>query len=1485
MRRRWKRQAPRVEEDGRKFVFSFLQTKNKDKMVQDLMEALELATRAGSKKKKKTKYLTVPTRRRKKRRAGDSGVGVWETISDEAYGATSSASRKRELNHQVSSAFGAKQWEGWKQAHEKVLSPLGYACAAAAALYAAETCTGCVSMAARAVGRRAEKLLANMSDVPLFTPDGEEPPTAEPKWTLPGARRRRGHDHHLGGPSSSETSEGPAAGFGDSLAHDPLDNEGSFHRRHRRTASGAEYTYLEERPKRIAAMADSESGSVRAASASLGAEGTVRGGVYGGHGGSNAGSAADLLSSSFHSDQSCEGGPVAHALADRSGSLRSGSSLGGSGSGSDPSGGLSGPFGSENAGENLPHFFSSTKLLACLDLEESRALFESARIIRLAPEETLFHTGDPSDGGTYIVVEGSLGVFQTDQAVDQTDQAAEDNLKPMHTNTLQEGESVGDLDLVDGHARSVTCVALEEGAVLVEISRELFRSFVLEKPRALQVYLQQAIARLWRVAHFVLNDTLKLPQSRSKNEMFDTVPSEDVGLMDGELLSLLLEKQVGQHVCLPTGVSLYEEGTPADAFYVLLKGKMLIERNMDGVEGHDGGSDANLAGRGHGGQQRGRRCTADIVSPHCIIGSTAYFTSTVRRQSVRALEFSELVAIGVVELEKLRVTSKKAFISLLVTASRAMGPLIRKFISLGLNRVWLHAHDIPFRQGDTSSSIYITISGRMILAHQDERTGKVQTEEVAGRGEAIGAVWSLANGRHKKTAMCTRDSELVRMSRGAFQCISTKYPAAAMRLLEGMAQRMSGSRISSAGGLGSGRRKRVATVALIPLAGQTKLCEQVASQLKQALQKLGPTLLLSGGKVGMAFPLVAERLSNRFYRSKLTAWMAAQEEDYTYIILQADASDTEWSKICVAQADCVLLTTSSDGVDPAVQQLEHNLVWRHVKKTKPTLTEVALKAQSFRVELLLVHNGRAPPTGTARWLEGRKHWGLERHHHMVSGDAKDLERLARWLSGKAVGLVLSGGGSRGLAHLGVLRALDDAGVPVDIVGGTSQGAFMAALFAQRLPWDRMFACVQDYAAGLGSFRNVMKDLTLPVLSLFAGKGFSALVADCLKYGPENIEDLWLRFFCVSTNVSRGEPSVHEWGPLATLVRASMTVVGLLPPVYHEGDLLVDGGYLNNIPVDVMRTQMGVDTLIVVDVEDKDFCNWKDLKPYREGLSGFFLLWESLCSLVSRKPFRYPRYGEMINSLLFLSHKQQIRTTMRDFHVDLYMQPTGVQFYRLMDYHLMDRIVRDAYRYGWTKVAEWTASTQAESGTTNTMRLRTRSISKVHSQDFVRTIRPATLHSSRGQGETSVSRIQSALAERNRQASASPAAGRQDRYSPQAPLPRHGDGWDGQTPPGSGQGSPRRGDLGAQGAAWGGASRAQGADPVARGHNGMNGAATGAKGQRQGQGPVVQGVGDGLGDGCGLGEEGGKGAGGEPDFFSISPPLKRKVKSCAVITQF
>ena len=1237
----------------------------------DLMEALDLATRR--------RRLT---RRRGGRRRGTSGA--------------------------VAAAVGVKGGDLGFGSRRSALTTLGYAAGLAALAVAAEKSTGCFSYSLRLTNRLLERLVyvstESAGGYPLFTPEGEEPKAFLPIWSLPfQSRKQRRNGARNGGHPSNGSSESPS-----DVAEDEEDLMQTLHGEFAREEEEEE----EQRRRRQSSegnpfldLSTSDMGMVTTNSAAS------SGHFSSDDGASAAGSGSNSASASF------------------------------SGSGGD-----------------LPHFFSSTKLLACLDLEDSRELFESARIVRLGPEQPLFLCGDESDGGTYIVVEGSLGVFLHDPETDGKDPASPSSdgrmyAEPFHTNTLQEGESVGDLDIVDGERRSVTCVALGEGAVLVEISRTLFMDFVTKKPRTLQVYLQQAIARLWRVAHFVLNDTLGIPAGQlDRRAAFDLVPSAEMdgGLLDGELLSLLLDGQVGHYVCIPPGVSLYEEGTPADAFYVLLKGKMLVERS----HGRQAGTGEGEGSAEGGSLGTGRGCTAEIVSPHCVVGAAAYFSSTARMQSARALELCELVAIGVVELEKLRITSTKAFISLLVTAARSMGPLIRKFISLGLNRVWLHAHDIAFRQGAPSSCIYVTISGRVMLVHEDKNEdkrkdgsgmggvvggtrrigarGRFTTEEVAGRGETIGSVWSLSGGTHNTSAICTRDSELVRMSRGAFQCISTKYPAAAVKLLQGMGQHRAfgphaGAGQGRAGSSGNvarkSQRKRVATVALIPLPGQASMCDKLASDLKKALSKFGPTLLLSGNKVGMAFPLVAERLSNRFYRSKLTAWMAAQEEDYAFIILQADGEASDWSKICVAQADCVLLVSSASAPH-AVSALETKLVWRHVKDVRFQ----QFRLQSNRVELVLVHGDKTNPANTRHWLRMRP--GLERHHHMVANNAKDMERLGRWLAGQAVGLVLSGGGSRGLAHLGVLRALDDAGVPIDVVGGTSQGAFMAALFAQRLTWDRMFASVQEYAAGLGSVRSLLSDITLPVAALFNGTGFTGLVRGCLKHGPTRIEDLWLRFFCVSTNLTKCEPGIHETGSVAHFVRASMTVVGLLPPVYSEGDLLIDGGYLNNIPVDVMRSHMGVETLIVVDVEDKDFASWVGITPYGDGLSGWHVVWEQIKGVLrggaSKRRVRYPRYGEVVNALMFLSHKLRFQDIIKQHRIDLYMRPTGVAQFKLMDYRLADRIVRDAYRYAWTAITEWQVTNAAngsdgpgEDTSSAVMRLRTRSISKIRSHDYVR----------------------------------------------------------------------------------------------------------------------------------------------------------------------
>jgi lysophospholipid hydrolase len=106
-----------------------------------------------------------------------------------------------------------------------------------------------------------------------------------------------------------------------------------------------------------------------------------------------------------------------------------------------------------------------------------------------------------------------------------------------------------------------------------------------------------------------------------------------------------------------------------------------------------------------------------------------------------------------------------------------------------------------------------------------------------------------------------------------------------------------------------------------------------------------------------------------------------------------------------------------------------------------------------------------------------------------------------------------------------------------------------------------------------------------ILYRFSGRQFTKEVRQAL--GKERIEDLWLRYFCITTNVRRMEQNVHRCGPVAQLVRASMTVLGLFPPMIYNGDVHIDGGYVNNIPVDVMVEQGHCGTIIAVDVEDKD----------------------------------------------------------------------------------------------------------------------------------------------------------------------------------------------------------------------------------------------------------------------------------------------------------
>jgi predicted acylesterase/phospholipase RssA/CRP-like cAMP-binding protein len=765
---------------------------------------------------------------------------------------------------------------------------------------------------------------------------------------------------------------------------------------------------------------------------------------------------------------------------------------------------------------------------------------------------------------------------------------------------------------------------------------------------------------------------------------------------------------------------------------------------------------------------------------------------------------------------------------LLLAAARALGPTIRQFISLGLTREWYCAGEVVYRAGQPADSLYIIISGRARLLHVSTSplgsagasvSGAPAVEfcvqDDVGRGDSMGAVWTISGGRHDTTCLCARDVEAVRMSKASFELLAASRPKAAARVLQGMAERLAaanssrkvatgyagssgGSSSSSSNGIASGAGKggEIATIAILPAGtpphrpvsclkkadNEGKDQRDAISELAEALRaqlesSFGPTSLLDFATIQRMFPTESKHLDVSFFRSKVTTWLNQQEEDCRFIILQGDSSaaDSErgratnsstftsstsvWNKICADQADCIILAATASTTDPAISFEEDTLVWKAIQTAAHRLqrefsttisgqqqqgqdrqpeilsafasqasntdfgdsaflealqygvhssganASAAAAAASVaasiglglgpsimslrRVELVLLHSPTSLPHNTAAWLKARPH--LTRHHHVRLSRPESVARLGRWMAGAAVGVVLSGGGSRGLAHVGILRALHDAGVPIDVVGGTSQGAMMAALYAQDCGWPRLQKAVRRYASEMGSARRLAGDLTLPLLSVFKGAALDELVQEAFTPGPHRIEDLWLRYFCVTTNLTTGAPSIHQHGVLWRAVRASMTLIGLVPPVVDEsGQLLCDGGYSDNLPVASMRDQVGASgTVIVVDVEDRDQSAWDNLSQTDGGISGWQLLWDRWCPVKKWKyGIKLPNHASLMNALTWMAHKQNLARLAREGQrVDLYLRPP-VTKYRLMDYHLEDRIASESNRYAFLAIAQW-----------------------------------------------------------------------------------------------------------------------------------------------------------------------------------------------------
>jgi len=436
-------------------------------------------------------------------------------------------------------------------------------------------------------------------------------------------------------------------------------------------------------------------------------------------------------------------------------------------------------------------------------------------------------------------------------------------------------------------------------------------------------------------------------------------------------------------------------------------------------------------------------------------------------------------------------------------------------------------------EGEAAETLYFVIRGRFVVL-----AGDVPIAIIRG-GEPVGELGFFAGGPRTASVVAVRNSTVLKISKTAFEELGQRVPELTGAILESLAQRL-----AKATGANLELRPRPGrTVCVLPGGGEV-IDPGFVAGLRAAFADD------AGWQVAGSEDCPPEIRANK---PELVAWLDALERKSQHLILVCEdpASDPLWFE-CVADicdTDYIVgqARTESD-TSVALSDAEGKLF----RDTLPG-----------NLHLVLWRSQRATPiANSAAWLADRP---VALHHHVALDSAEDFQRVARFVRGTAVGIVLCGGGAFGTAHLGALKALQEHGYTFDLIGGTSVGAALAAGMALDMPPDKIMGLCEDIFLK----SKAMKKLAVPVHSVLDPSRLDAALQEHI--GQVLIEDLPLNFFAVSTSLTTNDINVMRDGKLWQAVRASSALPGVFPPmVTDDGEVLIDGGLIDNVPINVAR---------------------------------------------------------------------------------------------------------------------------------------------------------------------------------------------------------------------------------------------------------------------------------------------------------------------------
>lgn len=546
----------------------------------------------------------------------------------------------------------------------------------------------------------------------------------------------------------------------------------------------------------------------------------------------------------------------------------------------------------------------------------------------------------------------------------------------------------------------------------------------------------------------------------------------------------------------------------------------------------------------------------------------------------------------------------------------------------------IQAGETLIQAGDASHTMYIVATGRLRAVFPN---GQVAGD--IARLEPIGEIGVLTGEPRNATVYALRDSLLYAFNRRDLYRFAIAEPAALMAITQVIIHRMREpnreTRLRAA--------RKIRTLAVVS-ASPTVSSTTFARELEQAL----------GGHT----PLITSALlqqHNLQQEESQRHWLRQMEFDHKQIVFDIEG-DANWQTLALHQADRIIVVADTGTITAD-----------HLKMA----FQKANPRASIELVIQRADNEASPHTlSLKRSLAAHNHYYVRPHH------PEDMKSLARQLTGYGVGVVLGGGGARGFAHIGLLRAMRELDIPVDVCGGASMGAFVAALHACNYDEKTTIHLLKDTFIR----HNLLNDYRLPIVSLIAGKKFRKHLHSI--FGSQCIEHMHTPFFCVSTNLTHARSEEHNEGLLADWLAVSMCIPGLAPPAVWQDSLLCDGAVVNSLPTDVMQ-RLGRGLIVASDVSTEDAVS----APIAGGNNPDF-------DAVYR---RYPDGGRVqLKDILFRTTTLAAESgrTLRAERADLYLR-MPVEKIGTFDWKKIDETIECGYEYAMLHLPELKGKLQGE----------------------------------------------------------------------------------------------------------------------------------------------------------------------------------------------